>query len=86
LNKTFLFFLQETLKSLRAVCGVAFSRDATSSKKEMGSDRREGTHHVRRSESSSEEEEWTIIVQGTLILTVADTVNKLFFDVLIFKV
>ncbi|MCL7046287.1 hypothetical protein MKW94_027037 [Papaver nudicaule] len=72
----FISILLETLKSLRAVCGVEFTSDATGSKKEMGSDRREGAHNARRSETSSEEEEWSIVQGALQILTVADCLTS----------
>ncbi|OWM79451.1 conserved oligomeric Golgi complex subunit 7 [Punica granatum] len=66
--------LQETLKSLRAVCGVNFA-DA-GSKKEMGLDKREGTQSARRADLISNEEEWSIIQGALQILTVADCLTS----------
>ncbi|XP_062118397.1 conserved oligomeric Golgi complex subunit 7-like [Humulus lupulus] len=58
--------LQETLRSLRVlghyICGV--DHDGVGSKKEMGSDKRDG-NTARKVELISNEEEWSI-VQGAL--------------------
>ncbi|KAG6600174.1 Conserved oligomeric Golgi complex subunit 7, partial [Cucurbita argyrosperma subsp. sororia] len=65
--------LQETLKSLRVVCGIDQSSDGIGIKKETGLDKKDGTRKV---DSASNEEEWSI-VQGTLqILTVADCLTS----------
>ncbi|PIA39299.1 hypothetical protein AQUCO_02600031v1 [Aquilegia coerulea] len=63
--------LQETLKSLRTVCGVDGTGDGIGSRKEMGSDRKEGAHHSRRMDSISDEEEWSIVQGALQLLTVA---------------
>ncbi|GAB4858802.1 Golgi transport complex subunit 7 [Ancistrocladus abbreviatus] len=68
--------LQETLKSLRAVCGVDYATEAAGSKKEMGSDKKEGTHHSRRADLISNEEEWSIIQGALQILTVSDCLTS----------
>lgn len=65
--------LQETLKSLRVVCGIDQSSDGVGSKKETGLDKKDGTRKV---DLMSNEEEWSI-VQGTLqMLTVADCLTS----------
>lgn len=65
--------LQETLKSLRVVCGIDQSSDGVGLKKETGLDKKDGTRKV---DLISNEEEWSI-VQGTLqILTVADCLTS----------
>ncbi|XP_062114053.1 conserved oligomeric Golgi complex subunit 7-like [Humulus lupulus] len=65
--------LQETLRSLRVVCGV--DHDGVGSKKEMGSDKRDG-NTAQKVELISNEEEWSI-VQGVLqILTVSDCLTS----------
>ncbi|KAK4796133.1 hypothetical protein SAY86_028459 [Trapa natans] len=66
--------LQETLKSLRAVCGVDLV-DA-GSKKETGLDKREGTQNSRRADLISNEEEWSIVQGALQILTVADCLTS----------
>lgn len=63
--------LQETLKSLRTVCGVDNTGDGAGPRKETGPDRKEGTHHSRRSDSISDEEEWSIVQGALQLLTVA---------------
>ncbi|RZC63149.1 hypothetical protein C5167_024914 [Papaver somniferum] len=67
---------QQTLKSLGAVCGVDFTSDATGTKKEIGSDRREGAYNAHRLETSLEEEEWSIVQGALQILTVADRLTS----------
>ncbi|XP_072995100.1 conserved oligomeric Golgi complex subunit 7 [Typha latifolia] len=57
--------LQDTLKSLRTVCGV----DNDGAKKDAGLDRKEG---ARLMDVVSEEEEWSIVQGALQILTVAD--------------
>lgn len=65
--------LQETLKSLRVVCGIDQSSDGVGLKKETGLDKKDGNRKV---DLMSNEEEWSI-VQGTLqILTVADCLTS----------
>ncbi len=63
--------LQETLKSLRAVCGVD-AGDGGGMKKEMVSDRKEGMHNARKVDLISNEEEWSIVQGALQILKVAD--------------
>ncbi|KAL6345579.1 hypothetical protein AAG906_017308 [Vitis piasezkii] len=67
--------LQETLKSLRAVCGVD-TGDGGGTKKEMVSDRKEGTHNARKVDLISNEEEWSIVQGALQILTVADCLTS----------
>lgn len=59
--------LQETLKSLRTVCGLDSTGDGAGPRKEIGAVRKEGAHHSRKADSISDEEEWAI-VQGALQL------------------
>lgn len=66
--------LQETLKSLRAVCGVDLADSGP--KKEMGLDKREGTQSSRRADLISNEEEWSIVQGALQILTVADCLTS----------
>ncbi|KAJ7949509.1 Conserved oligomeric Golgi complex subunit 7 [Quillaja saponaria] len=65
--------LQETLKSLRAVCGVDLSSDGVS-KKDI--DKKDGSQSVRRADSTSNEEEWSIVQGALQILTVADSLTS----------
>ncbi|KAM7272918.1 hypothetical protein ACFE04_027582 [Oxalis oulophora] len=62
--------LQETLKSLRLVCGV----NGIGSKKELASDK--GPQHTRKADSMSNEEEWSIVQGALQILTVADCLTS----------
>ncbi|XP_057952618.1 conserved oligomeric Golgi complex subunit 7 [Malania oleifera] len=66
--------LQETLKSLRVVCGVDSVGDA--SKKELGLDKKEGAHNARKVDMVSNEEEWSIVQGALQILTVADCLTS----------
>eukprot|EP00262_Sarcandra_glabra_P002656 TRINITY_DN13063_c0_g1_i1.p1 TRINITY_DN13063_c0_g1~~TRINITY_DN13063_c0_g1_i1.p1 ORF type:complete len:565 (-),score=93.71 TRINITY_DN13063_c0_g1_i1:200-1783(-) len=70
--------LQETLKSLRSVCGVDIigHSDGTGPKKEMGSDKKEGPHNARLVDMVSDEEEWSIVQGALQILTVADCLTS----------
>lgn len=64
--------LQETLKSLRAVCGV----DQTSeSKKDMGFEKKEA-NQTRKADLVSSEEEWSIVQGALQILTVSDCLTS----------
>ncbi|OVA13864.1 Conserved oligomeric Golgi complex subunit 7 [Macleaya cordata] len=72
----FISTLQETLKSLRAVCGVDLTGEGTGLKKEMGLDKREGTHNARKLDNVSDEEEWSIVQGALQILTVADCLTS----------
>ena len=69
--------LQETLKSLRTVCGVDYivHGDSSGPKKEMG-DKREGAHNTRMVDMVSDEEEWSIVQGALQILTVADCLTS----------
>ncbi|GLT40281.1 hypothetical protein SLA2020_144270 [Shorea laevis] len=66
--------LQETLKSLRTVCGVDHIGDG--SRKELGPEKREGTQNARRVDLISNEEEWSIVQGALQILTVADCLTS----------
>lgn len=68
--------LQETLKSLRVVCGVDHAADSIGSKKEVGGDMREGAHKPRKGDLVSNEEEWSIVQGALQILTVADCLTS----------
>ncbi|KAF4364898.1 hypothetical protein F8388_020612 [Cannabis sativa] len=65
--------LQETLKSLRVVCGV--DQDGVGSKKEMGLDKRD-SNTARKVELISNEEEWSIVQGALQILTVSDCLTS----------
>lgn len=67
--------LQETLKSLRAVCGVDLAGEGAL-KKEMGLDKKEATQSARKVETTSNEEEWSIVQGALQILTVADCLTS----------
>ncbi|CAI0380971.1 unnamed protein product [Linum tenue] len=58
--------LQETLRSLRAVCGV--DNDSI--------DPKDGSQSIRKADSSSNEEEWSIVQGALQILTVADCLTS----------
>ncbi|KAK6936301.1 Conserved oligomeric Golgi complex subunit 7 [Dillenia turbinata] len=62
--------LQENLKSLRAVCGVDKTNEGANTKKEMGLDKKVGTHKAHKVDMISNEEEWSI-VQASLRATLA---------------
>lgn len=66
--------LLETLKSLKAVCGVDNSTDG--SRKEIGFDKKEGTQHARKVDSVSNEEEWSIVQGALQLLTVVDCLTS----------
>ncbi|XP_062153737.1 conserved oligomeric Golgi complex subunit 7 [Alnus glutinosa] len=68
--------LQETLKSLRIVCGVDHGSDGVGSKKETGSDKKDGTQNARKVDLISNEEEWSIVQGALQILTVADCLTS----------
>ncbi|CAN6705518.1 unnamed protein product [Malus baccata var. baccata] len=63
--------LQETLKSLRVVCGVDHGGDTVGSKKEIGLDKKD-IQSARKVDSISNEE-WSIVQGALQILTVADS-------------
>ncbi|KAH0979104.1 hypothetical protein GBA52_006281 [Prunus armeniaca] len=67
--------LQETLKSLRVVCGVDHGSDGLGSKKEVGLDKKDG-QSACRVDSISNEEEWSIVQGALQILTVADCLTS----------
>jgi len=68
--------LQETLKSLRVVCGVDHGSDGVGSKKETGSDKKDGPQNARKVDLISNEEEWSIVQGALQILTVADCLTS----------
>ncbi|KAL9249752.1 Conserved oligomeric Golgi complex subunit 7-like protein [Drosera capensis] len=68
--------LQETLKSLRVVCGVDNVADGSGSKKEAGLDKKEGSHHPCKVDLISNDEEWSIVQSALQILTVADRLTS----------
>ncbi|KAJ8768181.1 hypothetical protein K2173_021121 [Erythroxylum novogranatense] len=65
--------LQETLKSLRLICGVDNIGD---SKKEIGMEKKEISQNVRKADLVSNEEEWSIVQGALQILTVADCLTS----------
>ncbi|XP_059450540.1 conserved oligomeric Golgi complex subunit 7 [Corylus avellana] len=67
--------LQETLKSLRVVCGVDHVADGVGSKKETGSDKKD-SQSARKVDVISNEEEWSIVQGALQILTVADCLTS----------
>ncbi|XP_068635431.1 conserved oligomeric Golgi complex subunit 7 [Aristolochia californica] len=71
----FISILQESLKSLRTVCGVdnIIHGDYVGSKREMGSDRRDGSHIL---DVVSDEEEWSVVQGALQILTVAECLTS----------
>ncbi|KAL6977618.1 Golgi transport complex subunit 7 [Sarracenia purpurea var. burkii] len=64
--------LQETLRSLRAICGVEIGLE----KKDIGLEKKEGAHGSRKPDSISNEEEWSIVQGALQILTVADCLTS----------
>ncbi|KAG5558361.1 hypothetical protein RHGRI_008328 [Rhododendron griersonianum] len=69
--------LQETLKSLRAICGVDITGDGVGSKKETGFlDKKEGAHGSRKADLISNEEEWSMVQGALQILTVSDCLTS----------
>lgn len=68
--------LQETLKSLRVVCGVDHGSDGVGSKKETGLDKKEGNQAARKVDLMSNEEEWSIVQGALQILTVSDCLTS----------
>lgn len=69
----YLSTLNETLKSLRTVCGVDSSSDGIGSKRDSGLDKKEGHKRV---DLISNEEEWSIVQGALQILTVADCLTS----------
>lgn len=74
----YLAMLHETLKSLRSVCGVDHSAhsDAIGTRKETGSDKKEGLHGGNLLDMVSDEEEWSIVQGALQLLTVADGLSS----------
>ncbi|XP_058205143.1 conserved oligomeric Golgi complex subunit 7 [Rhododendron vialii] len=69
--------LQDTLKSLRAICGVDITGDGIGSKKETGFlDKKEGAHGSRKADLISNEEEWSMVQGALQILTVSDCLTS----------
>lgn len=69
--------LQDTLKSLRAICGVDITGDGVGSKKETGFlDKKEGAHGSRKADLISNEEEWSMVQGALQILTVSDCLTS----------
>lgn len=69
----YISFLQETLKSLRVVCGVD---NVTDARKDTILEKKEGSQNVRKIDSVSNEEEWSIVQGALQILTVADCLTS----------
>ncbi|XP_010536539.1 PREDICTED: conserved oligomeric Golgi complex subunit 7 [Tarenaya hassleriana] len=69
----YISMLQETLKSLRVVCGVDGAGDGIGSKKEGSSEKRDSS---RKMDLISNEEEWSIVQGALQILTVADCLTS----------
>jgi conserved oligomeric Golgi complex subunit 7 len=63
--------LQETLKSLRTVCGVDYGGDGTGRK-----EAKDGSQNARRVDLISNEEEWSMVQGALQILTVADSLTS----------
>ncbi|XP_021769234.1 conserved oligomeric Golgi complex subunit 7-like [Chenopodium quinoa] len=70
----YITMLNETLKSLRAVCGVDNTFDIA--KKDSGLDKKEVTHNPRKADLISNEEEWSMVQGALQILTVADCLTS----------
>ncbi|KAK1307345.1 hypothetical protein QJS10_CPA10g00877 [Acorus calamus] len=70
--------LQETLKTLRSVCGLdgLTHGDGISAKKDTGLDKKESSHSNRIMDMVSDEEEWSIVQGALQILTVADCLTS----------
>lgn len=64
--------LQETLKSLRTVCGLDNATHSDASKKDSGLEKKEAPRLV----DVSEEEEWSIVQGALQVLTVADCLTS----------
>ncbi|WCJ36477.1 Conserved oligomeric Golgi complex subunit 7 [Euphorbia peplus] len=69
----YISLLQETLKSLRTVCGVDNVNDT---KKDGGPEKKEGNQNARKADLMSNEEEWSIVQGALQILTVADCLTS----------
>ncbi|XP_020519649.1 conserved oligomeric Golgi complex subunit 7 isoform X2 [Amborella trichopoda] len=73
----YLSTLQETLKSLRSICGVDnLSHGDGVGQKDMGPERKESMHNSRILDMVSDEEEWSIVQGALQILTVADCLSS----------
>ncbi|KAL2936530.1 Conserved oligomeric Golgi complex subunit 7 [Bienertia sinuspersici] len=70
----YISMLNETLKSLRAVCGVDNASD--SAKRDSGLDKKEGMQNPRKGDLLSNEEEWSMVQGALQILTVADCLTS----------
>lgn len=70
----YISMLNETLKSLRTVCGVDNTSDIA--KRDSGLDKKEGTHNHRKADLISNEEEWSMVQGALQILTVADCLTS----------
>lgn len=68
--------LQDTLKSLRVVCGVDHGSDGVGSKKEMGLEKKDANQSARKVDPISNEEEWSIVQGALQILTVSDCLTS----------
>ncbi|PWA56098.1 Conserved oligomeric Golgi complex subunit 7 [Artemisia annua] len=68
----FISTLQENLKTLRSASGVDVAADGAGSKKEPGSEKRDG----HRKFDMSSEEEWSYVQSALQILTVADCLSS----------
>ncbi|CAI8615930.1 unnamed protein product [Vicia faba] len=65
--------LQETLRSLRTVCGVDYGGDGTGKK---DSEKKDASQNARRVDLVSNEEEWSMVQGALQILTVADSLTS----------
>lgn len=68
----YISMLQETLKSLRSVCGIDSSGQGDSGQRKDGPDKRDAVKIV---DMVSEEEEWSIVQAALQILTVSDCLS-----------
>uniref|UniRef100_A0ACD5ZEV4 Uncharacterized protein n=1 Tax=Avena sativa TaxID=4498 RepID=A0ACD5ZEV4_AVESA len=68
----FISNLQETLKSLRMICGLDNNAHSEASKKDAGLEKKEAPRLV----DVSEEEEWSIVQGALQVLTVADCLTS----------
>jgi len=69
----YLSTLNETLKSLRTVCGIDSTSDSIGSKRDSGLDKKDDHKKV---DLISNEEEWSIVQGALQILTVADCLTS----------
>eukprot|EP00252_Welwitschia_mirabilis_P007981 TRINITY_DN19689_c0_g1_i1.p1 TRINITY_DN19689_c0_g1~~TRINITY_DN19689_c0_g1_i1.p1 ORF type:complete len:847 (-),score=167.14 TRINITY_DN19689_c0_g1_i1:101-2641(-) len=72
----YLSLLNETLKSLRAVCGIdsLSYADSVSMRRESGSDKKD--HGINLIDMVSDEEEWSSVQGALQLLTVADSLSS----------